>query len=187
MPVNSTDGAAMGVDNAGITVMKRFKEFLTDFRPTMIHMMNNDAGGRNGSEEMVDNLMAETTAAELTSQQRLTYDYVAQLALMAQNNKTTLFVNFQHVVEMDIELAEAVELEYYRFEPFLRQAIESLITEMRNADGMTTFVEGASPKPEYAVSFYSMSRVERIRSMRTDKLGRLMSISGTVTRSSDVR
>ena len=170
-------------DGAGTTVMKRFKEFLTDYRPSSVHTMNN--GGNQ--DEMVNSLMMETTDAELTSQQRLTYDYVAQLALMAQNNKTTLFVNFQHLVEMDVELAEAIELDYYRFEPFLRQAISSLITEMRSADGTAAFVEGAGPKPEYAVSFYSMSRVERIRAMRTDKLGRLMSISGTVTRSSDVR
>ena len=170
-------------DGTGTTVMKRFKEFLTDYRPTTIHTLN----GGSDQGDTVNNLMMETSDAELTSQQRLTYDYVAQLSLMAQNNKTTLFVNFQHLVEMDIELAEAIELDYYRFEPFLRQAIATLITEMRTTDGTAAFVEGVGPKPEYAVSFYSMSRVERIRAMRTDKLGRLMSISGTVTRSSDVR
>lgn len=174
---------AEDADATGATVMKRFKEFLTDYRPNAIHTLND--GGNQG--ELVNNVTIETSDAELTSQQRLTYDYVAQLALMAQNNKTTLFVNFQHMVEMDIELAEAVELDYYRFEPFLRQAIATLISEMHSADGTTAFVENAGPKPEYAVSFYSMSRVERIRTMRTDKLGRLMSISGTVTRSSDVR
>ena len=40
---------------------------------------------------------------------------------------------------------------------------------------------------EFFVAFYNMLRVERIRSMRTEKIGRLMSISGTVTRSTEVR
>jgi DNA replication licensing factor MCM6 len=37
------------------------------------------------------------------------------------------------------------------------------------------------------VSFYNFSRVERIRAMNTDKIGRLLSISGTVTRTTEVR
>ena len=40
---------------------------------------------------------------------------------------------------------------------------------------------------EFFVSFYNMPRVERIRQMRTDRVGRLIAISGTVTRSSEVR
>jgi DNA replicative helicase MCM subunit Mcm2 (Cdc46/Mcm family) len=174
-------GGANGVDQAGATVQHRFKEFLTDFHPRSLNSTHGD-GGFDAS------MMVETTDAELTSMQRATYDYVAQLAHMAQNNKTTLFVNFQHVVEKDAELAEAIEMEYYRFEPFLRQSIEALITEMKNQDGTAAaFSEGYGAKQEYAVSFYAMSRVERIRAMKTDKIGRLMSISGTVTRSSDVR
>ena len=37
------------------------------------------------------------------------------------------------------------------------------------------------------VAFYNLPRVERIRAMRTNKVGRLTSVSGTVTRSSEVR
>ena len=37
------------------------------------------------------------------------------------------------------------------------------------------------------VAFYNLPPVERIRAMRTDKVGRLISMSGTVTRSSEVR
>jgi DNA replication licensing factor MCM6 len=173
------------VDEAGATVLSRFKDFLTDFRPKSVHAL--DVGGGEGNPYEMD-MMVDTSDAELTTQQRLTYDYVAQLAAMAAENKTTLFVNFQHVVEKDAELAEAIELEYYRFEPFLRQAVDKLISEIRDADGSAqAFNDSSGPKPEYAVSFYALSRVERIRAMKTDKIGRLMSISGTVTRSSDVR
>lgn len=37
------------------------------------------------------------------------------------------------------------------------------------------------------MSFYNFPRIERIRAMGTEKIGRLISISGTVTRSSEVR
>jgi DNA replication licensing factor MCM6 len=37
------------------------------------------------------------------------------------------------------------------------------------------------------VAFYNFPRVERIRAMGTDKIGRLISISGTVTRTTEVR
>jgi len=37
------------------------------------------------------------------------------------------------------------------------------------------------------VSFYNFPRTEKIRAMTTEKIGRLISISGTVTRSSEVR
>jgi len=127
----------------------------------------------NGGEEEVEG------ADSLTTQQRHTFDYIGQIASMIQNNKTTLFVNFQHIVELDIELAEAIELEFFRFEPYLRTAVEEII---REDNPYAT----ATPRGIF-VSFYKMPRVERIRSMRTDKLGRLMSLSGTVTRSSEVR
>jgi DNA replication licensing factor MCM6 len=89
-------------DEAGETVKTRFIEFLETFR-----------------EEVND-----VTA---TTQHRLLSDYMAQIATMMQNNKTTVYVNFQHVLNADLELAEAIEVEYYRFEPYLRSAVQECI------------------------------------------------------------
>ena len=47
---------------------------------------------------------------------------------MMQHNKSTLYVDFTHVKDIDYDLAEAIELEYYRFEPFLRKAIQEIIS-----------------------------------------------------------
>ena len=82
---------------------------------------------------------------------RLLADYMAQISAMISNNKSTLFVNFRHVINVsalsyvltsllrfisplpdyrtqaDHELAEAIELEYYRFEPYLRHALQDVI------------------------------------------------------------
>ena len=80
-------------------------------------------------------------------------------------------------------MAEAIELEYYRFEPYLRQAIHEIIA----ADNHHYVYDVDKGQREFFVSFYNMNRVERIRSMRTEKIGRLIAISGTVTRSTEVR
>lgn len=58
---------------------------------------------------------------------RLLGDYVAQITTMVQNNKSTVYVNFQHVVQADHELSEAIEMEYYRFEPYLRHAVQDIV------------------------------------------------------------
>ena len=80
-------------------------------------------------------------------------------------------------------MAEAIELEYYRFEPFLRAAVQHIVG-IENQNYVYDVDKG---QREFFVSFYNMPRVERIRAMRTEKIGRLMSLSGTVTRSSEVR
>ncbi len=102
-------------------------------------------------------------------------------------------MNFQHIVEEDVELAEAIEVEYFRFEPFLKAAVDDIIKADNpyHSDSTGLGRPGAADGPfgarQVFVSFYDMPRHERIRAMRTERLGRLMSISGTVTRSSEVR
>jgi DNA replicative helicase MCM subunit Mcm2 (Cdc46/Mcm family) len=77
-------------DASGDIVKNRFMEFLRTFRE---------------HEDM-----------NATTQQRLMTDYMSQMATMMQNNKSTIYVNFQHIMQVDHELAEAIELEYYRYE-----------------------------------------------------------------------
>ena len=144
-------------DASGEIVKTRFLEFLQTYREDV------DEGA--------------------TNQQRLAVDYMLQMATMMQNNKSTVYVNFRHVLDADHELAEAIEIEYYRFEPYLRNAVQECIAK----DNQHYVMDVDRGQREFFVSFYNMSRVERIRGMRTDKIGRLLSMSGTVTRSSEVR
>lgn len=95
----------------------------------------------------------------------------------------TFSSNIRIVLQCDHELAEAIELEYYRFEPYLRAAVQDIIS----ADNQHYVYDVDKGQREFFVSFYGLSRVERIRSMRTEKIGKLMSVSGTVTRSTEVR
>jgi len=171
------------VDEAGRIVQDRFQTFLQDFHLRVIPSAPaaDNASGSNDGEQ-------HDAESELTTQQKHTFDYIAQIASMIQNNKTTLFVDFQHVVEADIELAEAIELEYFRFEPYLRLAVNEIIKTDNpytnigggGAGGMggigNDTTTGSTARGIF-VSFYRMPRVERIRAMRTDRLGRYVPVT----------
>jgi DNA replication licensing factor MCM6 len=102
---------------------------------------------------------------------------------MVQSNKSTVYVNFAHVMDADPELAEAIESDYYRFEPYLRHSVHSLVAQT-NPEYIIDVDKG---QREFFVAFYNLSSVEKIRTVRTQKIGKLVSISGTVTRTSEVR
>ena len=99
----------------------------------------------------------EDEPENLTLQQKLTVDYKAQISTIIQNDKTTLFVNLQHLGEFDHELMEAVEMEYYRFEPFLRKAVHEYVTmEHREYS-----VDPSKGSREFFVAFYNLPRFYR--------------------------
>ena len=77
-------------DEAGSIVKQRFYDFITESQC---------------AEE------SENT----THQQRLMVDYKAQISSMIQNDKTTLFVSYQHLSDFDYELMEGLT---YSFSPF---------------------------------------------------------------------
>ena len=136
-----------------------------------------------------------------------------------------------------MEVAEAIQIEFYRFEPYLRAALQECVAadnlhyvmsvdsgQVRNNQifffvypilfcfflffpvlfcsapfcsvlffyffifiSTVVIFELKFLQRDLFVAFYNLPRVERIRAMRTDKIGRLTSVSGTVTRSSEVR
>ena len=102
---------------------------------------------------------------------------------MIKNDNTTVYVNFEHLLDYDAELAEAIELEYYRFEPFLRKAVQDYVS-LEHHEYVHDVDRGTR---EFFVSVYNLPRVLKIRSLQTEKIGRLVAVSGTVTRSSEVR
>jgi len=83
----------------------------------------------------------------------------------------------------DNYLADAIASKYYRFEPFLRQAIQNVVKQH-----MPDYETDDNDKhKEFWVSFYSLPSVCHLRELRTDKIGQLVAITGTITRTSEVR
>jgi DNA replication licensing factor MCM6 len=118
--------------------------------------------------------------------------YIEQIHTMRAYELTTLYVDYGHILQKDDVLADAIQKQYYRFLPYLRRALQNLVAEYEpeylkvNPTAAATDSANLQSR-EFSIAFYHLPLVSRIRDLRTDKIGTLMSISGTVTRTSEVR
>ncbi|KAI0796993.1 MCM-domain-containing protein [Abortiporus biennis] len=118
--------------------------------------------------------------------------YVEQIHTMREYELTTLYVDYGHLLQKDDVLADAIQKQYYRFLPYLRRGVQNLVAEFEpdylklNPTAAATDSVNLQAR-EFGVAFYHLPLVSGIRDLRTDKIGTLMSISGTVTRTSEVR
>ena len=82
-----------------------------------------------------------------------------------------------------------------RFLPYLRRALQSLIRRYEPTYLYTSTSFSTTPSAsnsslatrEFGIAFYNLPLTSGIRDLRMDRIGQLMSISGTVTRTSEVR
>lgn len=98
---------------------------------------------------------------------------------MRDDDRNTLYVDFHHLEQHDILLADAIAGDYFYLEDTMRAALRLLMQRHHP--------EHVSDDKEFYVSFYNMSSLYRVRDMKCDCVGRLISFSGTVTRTSEVR
>ena len=118
--------------------------------------------------------------------------YIEQIHLMKQHKLSTLYVDFSHVRTANEVLAETIASKYYRAMPYLKRAVADLVAEYEPtfvAENPNQAVGGSmhSFARDFAVAFYNLKLVSAVRDLRTDRIGTLMAISGTVTRTSEVR
>lgn len=143
--------------------------------------------------------------------------YIAQIHGLRTFQLSTLYVDYTHLSAFtsDRSLATAVVEDYYRFLPFLTKALHNMIAryepryfrEHRQPTASTTQASSnqsnaASQSQSdfqgdktsnqqtdklFAIAFYNLPLVSRVRHLRTENIGQLLSISGTVTRTSEVR
>ncbi|TMW59052.1 hypothetical protein Poli38472_007197 [Pythium oligandrum] len=163
-PLNQTAGQVeLVVDTTAEAVKTRFLQFLCGY------------GQANGDGAMEDD----------EDVMHATVNYSQQAEVMRNTETSSLFVDFTHVMEFDPDLATAIQAQYYRWEPHLRKAVFEFI---RMEDASYVLNEDANKTPrEFFVCFYNFQHVSHIRDLRTRNIGELVSFSGTVTRTSDVR
>jgi DNA replication licensing factor MCM6 len=126
--------------------------------------------------------------------------YLAQIDAMKNYEFCTLYVNYLHLLETENGvLASAILEQYYRFYPFLINGLNRLIKKyapsllsnnlLKNeVDDSSESSSGSQPNEKvFQISFFNLPKIHRIRDIRTSEIGSLMSISGTVTRTSEVR
>ena len=141
--------------------------------------------------------------------------YVAQINNMRAFQLSTFYVDFKHLLSyQNGGLADGIMNQYYRFLPFLTAGLHNMIAkhepqyfrEHRQPTTSSTLSTSAasnagsqsqtdvSNRPSsqqtdkiFSIAFYNLPLVSRIRTLRAKNIGMLLSISGTVTRTSEVR
>lgn len=137
--------------------------------------------------------LAQTPASEMdTTVTEGTFIYIDQIHLMREHNLVTLYVDYSHLLQKDEVLANAIQTKYYRFIPFLRRSIFNLVKkyepEYAYANPLSVRADSVNQQmKDFNVAFYRLPLVSGIRDLKTEKIGTLMSVSGTVTRTSEVR
>lgn len=137
--------------------------------------------------------------------------YLTQIKNMKVYEVSTLYVDYQHLLDRENGiLAQAILEQYYRFHPFLLKGLQNLVKKyvptllfismvgntVENISGTTdtlgtdeTSATSSSQSNErvFQISFYNLPTLNRIRDIKSERIGSLMALSGTVTRTSEVR
>ncbi|KAI9725232.1 MAG: MCM DNA helicase complex subunit mcm6 [Chrysothrix sp. TS-e1954] len=142
--------------------------------------------------------------------------YIAQIHGLAHYQLSTLYIDFQHAMKWkSSHMANAIIQAYYRFLPFMVRALHNVIQKYEpryfrehrqpgstaggttdpsvaaNATSQSSDLADKTPNQQtdklFTLAFYNLPLISRVRQLRTDEIGRLSSISGTVTRTSEVR
>jgi DNA replication licensing factor MCM6 len=141
--------------------------------------------------------------------------YVAQIHGMRTYQLSTFYVDYKHLASwQNGGLANGITGNYYRFLPFITSGLHNMIakyepqyfrehrqpttsshqtsTGQSNAGSASQSELGSRTLAQqtdklFSIAFYNLPLVSRLRSLRSRHIGQLVSFSGTVTRTSEVR
>ncbi|KAL9453154.1 hypothetical protein AB3S75_008867 [Citrus x aurantiifolia] len=108
--------------------------------------------------------------------------YEAEIEAMRANESNTMFIDFAHVMRYNDLLQKAIADEYLRFEPYLKNACKRFVMEQN-----PNFISDDNPNKDINVAFFNIPFSKRLRELTTAEIGRLVSVTGVVTRTSEVR
>ncbi|PIN04722.1 DNA replication licensing factor, MCM6 component [Handroanthus impetiginosus] len=150
-------------------------------------MESNGSGGYCVDDKAVrvENIFLEFLKTfRLAEEGRGAYEpyYEAEVEAMRPNESNTMFIDFSHVMRFNDVLQKAISDEFLRFEPYLRNACKRFIMELK-----PTFIADDNPNKDINVAFYNLPLVKRLRELTTAEIGKLVSVGGVVTRTSEVR
>ena len=103
-------------------------------------------------------------------------------ALNISHSRSTILMDFQHLREYDDLLADAVVDKYFRLEPYIKNALSSIYVRYIQ-DGSLENID----RKDIWVAFYNLPKVLKVRDLKTEFVSKLTCISGTVTRTNQVR
>ena len=110
--------------------------------------------------------------------------YMARkVAEMCEEGTTVLYVEYEHLQDANALMADLVRDNYERADGVMRAALQAHVRAhhedfLREAHGVDK---------QFFVGVTGLPTIDRLRDLRTEKIGRLVAFSGTVTRTSEVR
>eukprot|EP00931_Biecheleriopsis_adriatica_P028891 TRINITY_DN1721_c0_g3_i2.p1 TRINITY_DN1721_c0_g3~~TRINITY_DN1721_c0_g3_i2.p1 ORF type:complete len:845 (+),score=245.30 TRINITY_DN1721_c0_g3_i2:63-2537(+) len=122
--------------------------------------------------------------------------YIEQAKAMIRENKRTLYVKMAHLAQADkdvvsfdpADLQQIIESKYMLVRDALNAAVPELLSKLEDPE-LQEEVRKAREAEElkFTAAFYDLETYCGIRDLRTEKLGRLVTICGTVTRTTEVK
>ncbi|KAF4584228.1 putative replication licensing factor [Ophiocordyceps camponoti-floridani] len=157
-------------------------------------------------QDFIENFVEDHSSSGAPASSAVSGDkyYVARIRGMRNYQLSTLYVDFKHILSHNDGLANGIVQDYYRMLPFLTAALNNMIMQYEpqyfkehrqpTASGSQSASQGSLRKNEhqqtdklFAIAIFNLPLVSRVRSLRAANIGQLLSISGTVTRTSEVR
>ena len=108
--------------------------------------------------------------------------YHLQVQKAIRNLSKTIEVDFRHVQQYDTSnnLVILLITQFFRFLPYLEKSVKMLFEQIN-----PNYIK--EHPGSYHISFKNVSEHKKIRQLRSMELGKLISINGTITRSSEVK
>lgn len=108
--------------------------------------------------------------------------YLKEVAELANPERNTLSVQFPHIMSYSALLGASIEMEFYRLYPFLCEAIREVVIETSTDESNHARLR----RKEYYLGITQLKTKHQIRDLTSDKVGKLLRISGQVVRTHPV-
>jgi len=142
--------------------------------------------------EFLENFREKKDNGEYESE----YYYLEQAKTMVRESKRTLYVKIAHIEQVDSSvisfepptLRNVIETKYMMVRDALNAAVPQLLGKIEDID-LQEDIRKARETDElkFCAAFYDLPLFTGIRDLRSEKLGRLITITGTVTRTTEVK
>jgi len=154
-------------------------------------MSNPASGSADGNDEQFENMVSqsfddfitnftsEPAPTASTTDDHIVHEYLEQLTLMTKEERTTLYVDFAQMQEYNPDLADAINEDFYSVSTILRLTLQKVCNREHP--------EYNAAEKEFYVAFYNLPTKLAVRDLKSNVVSKLISFSGTVTRTSEVR
>ena len=96
--------------------------------------------------------------------------------IIIQSLSSTVFVNFEHLIEFSDELSDVIQEQYIRMEPYLRRSLNEYLKNN---------LQKICNAKEFWISLYNVPNKKKVEIVDCRVLNKLISISGIVTKITD--